>query len=141
MRIFIKKTVAASAVMAAGLIGSASSALAITSCWEAADPPGCTLQCWFGGPCPLDQIKARGPEIGFKLPQGATKGTAEFYAGLKSLGPIKAEALTSIRKEFSDRPKTQTCAPDDLLGVMTKAVSTSKDHRQAAEMVAKTCLK
>ena len=141
MRIFIKKTLTASAVMAASLFVSASSAMAITSCWDAPDPPGCTLQCWFGGPCPLEQVRAKGPVIGFKLPDGSGKGAEEFRAALLKFDPIKGETVNTIRKEFSGRVKTQTCAPDDLLDVLTKAVSTSKEHRQAAAMVAKACFK
>lgn len=135
-----QKVLISAAVISTSLMMSVSSAWAITSCWQASDPPGCWLQCTFGGPCPLESVSQVSTAIEFKLPKADSEASQHFGEVLKKReGPSLKEINRS--REMYGKVSGQTCKPEQLLAVMTKAVDQSKDHLGAAQIVAKSCLK
>lgn len=140
MIIVKKKAFMGVAVAATSLMMSMSSAWAIGSCWQASDPPGCWLQCTFGGPCPLDSIAGSGSAIQAELPGAKTEVSQKFTATLKNLGKPDVDGFKKSREAYREIGG-QTCKPEQLVAVMTDAVGQAKDHMAAAGTVAKTCFK
>lgn len=128
------------AVAATSLMMSMSSAWAISSCWQASDPPGCWLQCTFGGPCQLDSVSSSGSAIQAELPNAKTEVSQKFTATLKNLGKADVDGFEKSRDVYREIGG-QTCKPEQLVAVMTDAVGQGKDHMAAANTVAKTCFK
>ncbi len=135
-----KRTVLGGVIAATSLMMSMSSAWAITSCWQAADPPGCWLQCTFDGPCPLESIAAEGSAIEVQVPGAKTQISQEFAETLKGLGKVDVSGLKKSRSTYR-KIGAQTCKPQELVEVMTKAVGQGKGHMAAAGIVAKSCFK
>ncbi|MBT2132247.1 hypothetical protein [Aliiroseovarius lamellibrachiae] len=136
----MKRTFFGGVIAATSLMMSMSSAWAITSCWQASDPPGCWLQCTFGGPCPLESVAGEGAAIEVELPNPETGASHEFARTLKDIGKIDVDGFKKSRDAYR-KIGAQTCKPQELVEVMTKAVGQGKGHMAAAGAVAKNCFK
>jgi hypothetical protein len=115
------------AIALAGMMALPTSAFAITSCWQASDPPGCWLQCTFGGPCPLESISGEAvAEIEFKLPSAKTEMSQKVSERLKKMAKMDKDSLMRSRKMFAGSTLVQTCEPEKLLGVIGETASPMK---------------
>lgn len=107
---------------------------AATSCWGTSDPPGCWLQCSFGGPCPLEKVKVREgfENVRYKLLSQRSEAYQQALESMKKRSKMDAESFNRNRVELK-RPLRQICEPEKLLAVMGETLSPRK--------VAGTCFK
>jgi len=116
------KSVVIKAAMAVGILGFATPSFAINSCWQASDPPGCWLQCNFGGPCPVPwYVNARYENVNYNL----NNSNSKLYKEVVSI--IKKDAKKDKRAKSKKALKVkkgvtlyQTCSANKLLETIKK---------------------
>jgi len=115
------------AIAIAGMMALPTSVLAATSCWTTADPPGCWLQCTFGGPCPLESISGKAvAEIDFKLPSAKSEMSQKVSKRLQEAAKMDKDSLMRSREMFAGSSLVQVCEPEKLLGVIGETASPMK---------------